>query len=99
MVLLVAVTHNLKPILIQGLLCACVALAGCGLATQTATSISPSPAAAVSLSPTVVSMPVWHTQQFTAACQNDMQDQGATSVLTKSGNNCPSDCGSLSANT
>src|SRR6266850_3481568 len=99
MVLLVAVTHNLKPILIQGLLCACVALAGCGWATQTATSISPSPAVAVSLSPTVVSMPVWHTQQFTAAVENDMQDKGVTWSLTQSGNICTSDCGSLSAST
>ena len=99
MVLLVAVTHNLKPILIQSLLCACVALAGCGLATQTATSISPSPAVAVSLSPTVVSMPVWHTQQFAAAVQNDMQDKGVTWSLTQSGNICTPDCGSLSAST
>src|SRR5438046_7574316 len=99
MVLLVAVAHNPKPILIPGLLCACVALAGCGLATQTATSISPSPAVVVSLSPTSASMPVWHTQQFTAAVQNDTQDKGVTWSLTQSGNICTPDCGSLSAST
>ena len=99
MVLLVAVAHNPKPILIPGLLCACVALAGCGLATQTATSISPSPAVVVSLSPTSASMPVWHTQQFTAAVQNDTQDKGVTWSLKQSGNICTPDCGSLSAST
>lgn len=97
MVLLAAVTHNLKAILVSGLLCAGVALAGCGLAVKTDPPKSQPPAISVSLSPAVVTMPVWQTQQFTVTIQNDTQDKGVTWSLTQSGNICNPDCGSLSA--
>jgi hypothetical protein len=98
-VLPVAVTHNLKAILVLGALYVGVELAGCGSAVQAKPPNSRPPAVSVSLSPTVVSMQVSKTQEFSAAVQNDTQNNGVTWSLTQSGNTCAPGCGSLAATT
>jgi hypothetical protein len=97
MVLPVAVTHNLKAILVLGALCVGVELAGCGSAVQANPPNSRPPAVSVSLSPTVVSMQVSKTQEFSAVVQNDTQNKGVIWSLTQSGNTCAPGCGSVSS--
>jgi hypothetical protein len=95
MVLSVAVTHNLKAILLLGIMSAEVPLAGCGASIQT----DPPPAVSVSLSPTIVTVQLLQTQLFTATIQYDTQNKGVTWRLTQSGNDCTPDCGSVSSTT
>jgi hypothetical protein len=85
---MLAVAHNLRAVLVLAVLSASFTLAGCGL-TQTEAPKS------VSLSPTMASIEVLQTQQFTAIVANDTQNKGVTWSLTQSGNTCTPGCGSL----
>ena len=93
MVLSVAVTHNLKVLLVLGVLSIEVALAGC---FGSAHIEPPPPVVSVSLLPTVVLVQVLKTQLFMATIQNDQQSQGVAWSLTQSGNVCSPECGTVS---
>jgi hypothetical protein len=89
-VLPVAVAHNLRAVLVLAALSASFTLAGCGWSVE-----SQPPAISVSLSPTMASIEVLQSQQFTSIAQNDTQNKGVTWSLTQSGSTCTPSCGSL----
>ena len=64
----------------------------------TVTAQAPS-AISVSLAPSSASVPLSQTQPFTAAVQNDSQNEGVTWTLTQSGAACAPACGSIIGST